>query len=221
MPPEWTQADLLAAFTPFGNVISARVATEKTMPSKAKGYAFVSFDNVLSAATAINSMNGFVWGGKKLKVSVKKGEESMVEHLLISTAATATLATCPSTAISLTALAAGYYGGLLPSALALGSLATVGSSPAAGAEAALSGLCVSSPTAAAQVATNVGTLTGNPAVVPGAAYALSNGAATLVGQPASNASTTNQYILQQNAAQCNGQQVQYNGAYTTGRYAPY
>ncbi|PFH31944.1 RNA recognition motif-containing protein [Besnoitia besnoiti] len=81
VPNEWTYYDLMQNFGGFGNVVSARVATDRTT-GRNRGFAFVSYDNVESAATAVNNMNGFMAGGKRLKVSVKKGEEQYVQHLL-------------------------------------------------------------------------------------------------------------------------------------------
>jgi len=49
------------------------------MTGASKGYGFVSFDNVRSAQSAIQSMDGFVIGSKKLAVRVKKGDGGPVE----------------------------------------------------------------------------------------------------------------------------------------------
>lgn len=81
VPNEWTYYDLMQNFGGFGNVVSARVATDRTT-GRNRGFAFVSYDNVESAAAAVNNMNGFMAAGKRLKVSVKKGEEQYVQHLL-------------------------------------------------------------------------------------------------------------------------------------------
>ncbi|OXB70751.1 UNVERIFIED_CONTAM: hypothetical protein H355_016597 [Colinus virginianus] len=81
VPNEWTYYDLMQNFGGFGNVVSARVATDRTT-GRNRGFAFVSYDNVDSAAAAVNNMNGFMAAGKRLKVSVKKGEEQYVQHLL-------------------------------------------------------------------------------------------------------------------------------------------
>lgn len=81
VPNEWAQNDLLASFSPFGNVISAHIATEKET-GRNRGFAFVSYDNVDSAISAVKYMNGFLAHKKKLKVTIKKGEEQYVQALL-------------------------------------------------------------------------------------------------------------------------------------------
>ena len=74
LPPEFTDADLMQTFTPFGNVISAKVFIDKpTMLSKCFG--FVSYDNPVSAQAAINAMHGFTIGSKRLKVQLKRPKD--------------------------------------------------------------------------------------------------------------------------------------------------
>lgn len=75
VPTEWTESDLFSQFSQFGNLISYRVAREKES-NRPKGFAFVSYDNAGSASAAIAGLNGMIVGtGKRLKVSLKKGEE--------------------------------------------------------------------------------------------------------------------------------------------------
>lgn len=81
IPNEWSQTDLLSAFSPFGNIVSAHIATEKNT-GRNRGFAFVSYDNVDSAINAVKYMNGFLAHKKKLKVTIKKGEEQYVQALL-------------------------------------------------------------------------------------------------------------------------------------------
>jgi len=80
VPNEWSQPELLQAFSPWGTIVSARVAVDK-VTQRNKGYAFVSYDNIQSAANAVQQMNGFMAGTKRLKVSIKQGEEQYVSHL--------------------------------------------------------------------------------------------------------------------------------------------
>jgi len=80
VPNEWSQPELLQAFSPWGTIVSARVAVDK-VTQRNKGYAFVSYDSIQSAATAVQQMNGFMAGTKRLKVSIKQGEEQYVSHL--------------------------------------------------------------------------------------------------------------------------------------------
>lgn len=89
VPNDWTQKELQTNFAHFGSVVSARIATDKST-GRNKGYAFVSYDNILSAAQAVQQMNGFLAGSKRLKVSIKQNEEIYVQHLLNAAAGPAT-----------------------------------------------------------------------------------------------------------------------------------
>ena len=75
IPSEWTESELYSQFSPFGNLLGYRIARERET-NRPKGFGFVSFDNPGSAQSAIASLNGMiVSNGKRLKVSLKKGEE--------------------------------------------------------------------------------------------------------------------------------------------------
>lgn len=71
LPHDLTDADLATAFNPFGNVISAKVFVDK-VTGESKGFGFVSYDSVISAEQAIELMNGFQIGNKRLKVQHKR-----------------------------------------------------------------------------------------------------------------------------------------------------
>ncbi|CAD5118183.1 unnamed protein product [Dimorphilus gyrociliatus] len=71
LPPEFTDNDLLQTFSPFGNLISAKVFIDKAT-NLSKCFGFVSYDNPVSAHAAIQSMNGFQIGTKRLKVQLKR-----------------------------------------------------------------------------------------------------------------------------------------------------
>eukprot|EP01034_Spumella_vulgaris_P021884 gene21884-27960_t len=71
LPRDLTDADLATLFAPFGNVISAKVFVDKKT-SDSKGFGFVSYDTLDSANSAIESMNGFQIGSKRLKVQHKR-----------------------------------------------------------------------------------------------------------------------------------------------------
>lgn len=73
LPIEWTEEDLTKFFSPFGNVISARIMCEKET-GKSKGFGFISYDSKISAINAVKMMNGYQVLGKRLKVEIKKGE---------------------------------------------------------------------------------------------------------------------------------------------------
>merc|ERR1712091_685784 len=68
MPPEWSEADLMQLFAPFGQVTSAHVQRDANGFSRSCG--FVTYAAAPSAEQACNMMNGFGIDGKFLKVSL-------------------------------------------------------------------------------------------------------------------------------------------------------
>ncbi|XP_017763375.1 PREDICTED: CUGBP Elav-like family member 2 isoform X1 [Eufriesea mexicana] len=75
LPQEFGDTDLVTTFLPFGNVISAKVFIDK-QTQLSKCFGFVSYDNAASAQTAIQSMNGFQIGTKRLKVQLKRSKDA-------------------------------------------------------------------------------------------------------------------------------------------------
>ncbi|XP_014674153.1 PREDICTED: CUGBP Elav-like family member 1-A isoform X3 [Priapulus caudatus] len=75
LPQEFTDQDLCQTFLPFGVVLSAKVFVDK-QTNLSKCFGFVSYDNPVSAQAAIQSMNGFQIGMKRLKVQLKRSKEA-------------------------------------------------------------------------------------------------------------------------------------------------
>ncbi|PIN26061.1 RNA-binding protein CUGBP1/BRUNO (RRM superfamily) [Handroanthus impetiginosus] len=71
IPQEFGDDELANAFQEFGRVLSAKVFVDK-VTGFSKCFGFVSYDSPVAAQSAINMMNGFQLGGKKLKVQLKR-----------------------------------------------------------------------------------------------------------------------------------------------------
>ncbi|XP_075483369.1 RNA-binding protein BRN1-like isoform X1 [Primulina tabacum] len=71
IPQEFGDDDLANVFERFGRVVSAKVFIDKAT-EVSKCFGFVSYDSPAAADNAINTMNGFQLGGKKLKVQLKR-----------------------------------------------------------------------------------------------------------------------------------------------------
>jgi len=71
LPSEVDNLTLYLLFRKFGDLLSARVMVNLSTGCS-RGYGFVSFSNVRSAKLAVQYMNGFSIGRKRLKVAIKK-----------------------------------------------------------------------------------------------------------------------------------------------------
>ncbi len=76
---EFSDLDLMHTFSNFGQVLSAKVFIDKNT-NLSKCFGFVSYDNPISATNAIQSMNGYQIGIKRLKVQLKKSKLIMNNH---------------------------------------------------------------------------------------------------------------------------------------------
>eukprot|EP00440_Ansanella_granifera_P073782 gb/GFBE01080060.1/.p1 GENE.gb/GFBE01080060.1/~~gb/GFBE01080060.1/.p1 ORF type:complete len:328 (+),score=97.43 gb/GFBE01080060.1/:1-984(+) len=75
VPINWTDDDFNAHFSPFGQIVSAKIHVDPVNKAS-KGFGFCSYATTQAATMAIKGMNGFdTKQGKFLKVTIKKGEE--------------------------------------------------------------------------------------------------------------------------------------------------
>lgn len=80
LPSEWTEDELKREFSHFGSILSCKVV--KRPDGTSKGYGFVCFNERSSAFASVETMNGRQYGGKRLKVSLKKTPEECL-HLQV------------------------------------------------------------------------------------------------------------------------------------------
>jgi cold-inducible RNA-binding protein len=70
-----TEADLRAAFEPFGQISRVHLAMDRET-GRARGFAFVEMPNDAEAAKAIAGLDGKDLGGRNLKVNEARPKES-------------------------------------------------------------------------------------------------------------------------------------------------
>merc|ERR1719229_876412 len=84
LPNEWSEIELLAMFSPFGEILSARVIRER-FSRRSKGFGFVKFTTDEAAEEAIRELNGEIACGKRIKVAFAKPRKSRAKaNLFVS-----------------------------------------------------------------------------------------------------------------------------------------
>lgn len=79
IPNAWTEEDLVRNFAQYGQIVSARIATDKGS-HRNRGFGFVSYNDAGASLAAVEALNGYSVQGKRLKVQIKKGEEQYAEN---------------------------------------------------------------------------------------------------------------------------------------------
>ena len=75
LPYEATEDSLRVAFTEFGEVVAARVVTDR-YTGRSRGFGFVEMPNATEAEAAIRGLNGRDFQGRALTVNESRPRES-------------------------------------------------------------------------------------------------------------------------------------------------
>ena len=75
LPDRWKEREFADEFGRFGKIVSIKIIYDKAT-SASKGYGFISYTDPVAAEEAVASMHGATLGSRKLKVQIKRGEET-------------------------------------------------------------------------------------------------------------------------------------------------
>ena len=76
IPNDCMNVHLYELFRPYGHLLSARIMVDK-QTGRGRGFGFVSYAAAYQAVTAIEALDGFQIGHKRLAVSVKRSKEQV------------------------------------------------------------------------------------------------------------------------------------------------
>lgn len=74
-----TDDSLLAGFTPYGTVVSAKVIIDRDS-NRSKGFAFVEMEDQDAAQAAINALDGKEFEGRTIVVNVARPREDRPQN---------------------------------------------------------------------------------------------------------------------------------------------
>ena len=79
LPKQTTEAELNELATPYGSLVSAEIATERS-DGASKGFGFLEFSSDDAARAAITGLDGRDVNGQVLKVSEAKPRKQAATH---------------------------------------------------------------------------------------------------------------------------------------------
>jgi CUG-BP- and ETR3-like factor len=75
LPDRWKEKEFSEEFSRFGKIFSIKVIYDRDTGSS-RGYGFISYTEPIAAEEAVRTLHGTMLAGRKLKVQIKRGEES-------------------------------------------------------------------------------------------------------------------------------------------------
>jgi CUG-BP- and ETR3-like factor len=75
LPDKWKEREFANEFGRFGDIFSIKIIYDKET-GDSRGYGFISYTEPRCAQAAVDEMHGSMLNGRKLKVQIKRGEET-------------------------------------------------------------------------------------------------------------------------------------------------